>query len=186
MLGTMEIWRFVNATGSVHPMHMHLVAFQVLDRQPITVSGGSWVVAGAAVAPAPVEAGWKDTVAVGAHEAVRVIARFEDFVGLFPYHCHILEHEDHEMMRQFETTTVCGDGVRGIPAEECDDGNTLAGDGCSGTCTRETAEAPAELSSATEAAGCGCGAGGGVDLGAAAVAAIALLRRRSKAPDPHA
>jgi len=182
VLGTTEIWRFVNATGSVHPMHMHLVAFQVLDRQPITVSGGSWVAAGAAVAPAPVEAGWKDTVAVGAHEAVRVIARFEDFVGLFPYHCHILEHEDHEMMRQFETTTVCGDGARGIPAEECDDGNTLAGDGCSGTCTAESSDLP----SATEASGCGCGAGGGVDLGAVAGVAVALLRRRSKAPDPHA
>ena len=184
VLGTTEIWRFVNATGSVHPMHMHLVAFQVLDRQPITVSGGGWVAAGPAMAPAPVEAGWKDTVAVGANEAVRVIARFEDFVGLFPYHCHILEHEDHEMMRQFETTTVCGDGVRGIPAEECDDGNTLAGDGCSGTCTRELVDAP-DLPGATEAAGCGCGAGGGLDLGALAVAAIALLRRRWKAPDPH-
>jgi len=36
------------------------------------------------------------------NEIVRVIARFEDYTGLYPYHCHILEHEDHEMMRQFQ------------------------------------------------------------------------------------
>jgi cysteine-rich repeat protein len=59
------------------------------------------------------------------------------YTGLFPYHCHILEHEDHEMMRQYETSTVCGDGIPGLPAEECDDGNTVAGDGCSPTCTVE-------------------------------------------------
>jgi spore coat protein A len=137
-LGTTEIWRFVNASGTVHPMHMHLVAFQVLDRQVIAASGGSWVPVESPVAPSPEEAGWKDTVAVAPSEAVRVIARFEDFVGLFPYHCHILEHEDHEMMRQFETTTVCGDGARGLPVEACDDGNTLPGDGCSPTCASET------------------------------------------------
>jgi len=50
---------------------------------------------------------------------------------------HILEHEDHEMMRQFETVTSCGDGVLGIPAEECDDGNGLADDGCSPACRIE-------------------------------------------------
>jgi spore coat protein A len=103
VLGTTEIWRFVNLSGTAHPMHMHLVAFQVLDRQPITVVGGGWTAAGPPVPPAAVEAGWKDTVAVGPGEAVRVIARFEDFLGAFPYHCHMLEHEDHEMMRQFET-----------------------------------------------------------------------------------
>ncbi len=179
VLGTTEVWRFVNFTGTVHPMHMHLVAFQVLDRQPITVSGADWLPAGAAIAPAPVEAGWKDTVAIGAQEAVRVIARFEDFVGLFPYHCHVLEHEDHEMMRQFETTTVCGDGVRGIPAEECDDGNTRSGDGCSAACTLEAPGAP-EVPAVTEAAGCGCDGAGRLDLGAIVGAAAALLRRRGR------
>ena len=48
---------------------------------------------------------------------VRVIARFDDYKGKYPYHCHILEHEDHEMMRQFETVS-CGDGEVD-PGEEC-------------------------------------------------------------------
>ncbi len=39
---------------------------------------------------------------MGPNEIVRVIARFEDYTGLFAYHCHILEHEDHEMMREFQ------------------------------------------------------------------------------------
>ena len=60
------------------------------------------------------EAGWKDTVQVGPNEIVRVIAHFENYVGLYAYHCHILEHEDHEMMRQFQTvatTPACQDGL---------------------------------------------------------------------------
>jgi cysteine-rich repeat protein len=157
-------------------MHMHLVAFQVLDRQPITATEGGWIAAGPAVAPAPEEAGWKDTVAVGPREAVRVIARFENFVGLFPYHCHILEHEDHEMMRQFETTTVCGDGVRGLPVEECDDGNVIAGDGCSPACRLEGSG-----SSPTAPGGCGCGTGAGLDAVAAGAALVALALRRRRA-----
>jgi spore coat protein A len=116
VLGTAEVWRFVNVSGTIHPMHMHLVAFQVLDRQPIEVGIDGWTPSGPAVPPAPVEAGWKDTVAVGPREAVRVIARFEDFAGAFPYHCHILEHEDHEMMRQFETIESS------VPAETPADG----------------------------------------------------------------
>ena len=51
---------------------------------------------------------------VGPNEIVRVIARFENYLGLFPYHCHILEHEDHEMMRQFQTVAIvpaCANGV---------------------------------------------------------------------------
>jgi cysteine-rich repeat protein len=136
-LGTTEIWRFVNRSGITHPMHMHLVMFQVLDRQAFEEIGGNVVPIGSPVSPPAHEAGWKDTVQVGPNEILRVIARFERYVGRFPYHCHILEHEDHEMMRQFETTTACGDGVRGIPAEQCDDGNQVADDGCSPTCQVE-------------------------------------------------
>jgi spore coat protein A len=139
-LGDTEIWRFINKSGVSHPMHMHLVFFQVLDIQPGQVTGGVWSPTGPALPPPPEEAGWKDTVKVEPFDAVRVIARFEDFVGKYPYHCHILEHEDHEMMRQFQTTTVCGDGFRGLPVEECDDGNTLPGDGCSATCLLEDAD----------------------------------------------
>lgn len=92
-LGTTEIWRFINPSSVMHPMHMHLVFFQVLDRIPI---GG-----GPAVPPAANELGWKDTVRADPGMITRVIARFEDYAGKYAYHCHILEHEDHEMMRQF-------------------------------------------------------------------------------------
>ena len=103
ILGTTEIWRWINPTGMAHPMHMHLVMFQVLDRQPFQMIGGVPTPTGLAVPPAPEDAGWKDTVPVYPDEMVRVIARFEDYAGRYPYHCHILEHEDHEMMRQFES-----------------------------------------------------------------------------------
>lgn len=100
-LGTTEIWSFVNASGMAHPMHLHLVSFQVLDRQPVQVVSNTVVELGPRVAPPPGEAGWKDTVQVSPDERVRIIARFEDYLGNFPYHCHILEHEDNDMMRQF-------------------------------------------------------------------------------------
>jgi len=83
-------------------MHMHLVFFQVLDRQAFEEVGGQVVPIGSPIPPPPHEMGWKDTVQVGPNEIVRVIARFEDYTGLYPYHCHILEHEDHEMMREFQ------------------------------------------------------------------------------------
>jgi len=102
VLGTTEVWRFVNRSGTVHPMHMHLVMFQILDRQPFVIVNDSIVPSGPAVAPRPQESGWKDTAPVSPNEILRVIARFEDYLGLFPYHCHILEHEDNEMMRQFQ------------------------------------------------------------------------------------
>jgi spore coat protein A len=102
VLDTTEVWRFTNRSGMTHPMHMHLVMFQVLDRQGFAEQGGLVVPIGSPVPPPPAEAGWKDTVQVAPNEMVRVIARFEDYTGLFAYHCHILEHEDHEMMREFE------------------------------------------------------------------------------------
>jgi cysteine-rich repeat protein len=144
-LGSTEIWKFVNRSGVTHPMHLHLVMFQVLDRQAFEIVNGEIVPLGSPVPPPPHEAGWKDTVQVGPNEIVRWITRFVNpidpagatFTGHFPYHCHILEHEDHEMMRRYETTTTCGDGVPGLPAEECDDGNSTAGDGCSAACTIE-------------------------------------------------
>jgi hypothetical protein len=133
-LGTTEVWRFTNRSGVMHPMHMHLVMFEVLDRQAFEEVGGQVVPIGSPIPPPPEEAGWKDTVRVDASEIVRVIARFEDFKGKFPYHCHILEHEDHEMMRQFETVS-CGDGALD-PGEECDLGvaNGTAGVCCTLTC----------------------------------------------------
>jgi len=119
-LGETEVWKFVNLTGMTHPMHIHLVMFQVLDRQSCQESGGQCLPIGSPVPPPDHEKGWKDTVQVGPDEIVRVIARFEDYEGLFSYHCHILEHEDHEMMRQFQAVAT-------VP--HCDDGIDNDGDG---------------------------------------------------------
>ncbi|CAG1006953.1 Spore coat protein A [Phycisphaerales bacterium] len=102
VLGTTEVWSWINRSGMTHPMHMHLVQFQILDRQPFTVQDGQVIPTGPRVAPPPNEAGWKDTVQAKPWQISRVIARFEDYPGRFAYHCHILEHEDNEMMRQFE------------------------------------------------------------------------------------
>jgi len=101
-IGTTEIWSWINRSGTTHPMHMHLVGFQVLDRQAFQVVNDVVVPVGPRIPPAANELGWKDTVQSPPNQITRVIARFENFAGLFPYHCHILEHEDHEMMRQFE------------------------------------------------------------------------------------
>ena len=135
-LNTVEIWRFVNDSGVSHPMHMHLVLFQVLDRDSFTKDANGQIIPGGNPQPPPAEEdGWKDTVMVGPNEIVRVIARFEGFKGRYPYHCHILEHEDHEMMRQFETV-LCGD-LELDPTEACDDGGLAALDGCSASCDAE-------------------------------------------------
>jgi len=129
-LGTEEIWSFSNASGLSHPMHIHLVMFRVLDRQPFVLINGIISPTGPPVPVTGTEAGYKDTVRVDPNERVRVVARFDDYVGNFVYHCHILEHEDSEMMRQFTISTVCGDGAVGIPGEECDDGNSGINDSC--------------------------------------------------------
>jgi len=101
-VGSTEVWAWINRSGVVHPMHMHLVAFQVLDRQDFVVVDGVVTPVGPRMLPPPNEMGWKDTVQAMPGQITRVIARFEDYTGRYPYHCHILEHEDHEMMRQFE------------------------------------------------------------------------------------
>jgi spore coat protein A len=102
VLGTTEVWSFINRSGVAHPMHLHLVHFQILDRQEFQVTNDVIVPVGPVILPPPNEVGWKDTVRVNPFEITRVIARFDGFLGRYPYHCHMLEHEDHEMMRQFE------------------------------------------------------------------------------------
>jgi spore coat protein A, manganese oxidase len=118
VLGTSEIWSFLNFSGMAHPMHIHLVMFQVLDRQRFEVVDGKIVPLGERLPPPPAEAGWKDTVNVAPYEITRVISRFTDYAGRFPYHCHVLEHEDHDMMRQFQTVASGPDACLG-------DGDTL-------------------------------------------------------------
>lgn len=100
-LGTTETWTFINRSGIAHPMHVHLDFFQVLYSQSFIVDGENITTNGPRILPEPNQAGWKDTVMVPPFHLVKVVTRFEDYTGLFPYHCHILEHEDHDMMRQF-------------------------------------------------------------------------------------
>jgi len=100
VFGSTEIWTWHNQSGISHPMHMHLVAFQILDRQAINEATGQ--PEGPILPPGASEKGWKDTANSPPGFVTRVIVRFDGFTGLYPYHCHILEHEDHEMMRQFE------------------------------------------------------------------------------------
>jgi spore coat protein A len=114
-LGQVEIWRFINRSDMSHPMHMHLVHFQILDRQPFQFINNQIVPIGSPMPPAPNEAAWKDTVRVDPSMIVRVIARFDGYTGRYAYHCHMLEHEDHEMMRQFEVRTPCPGDVFPIP-----------------------------------------------------------------------
>jgi spore coat protein A len=119
-LGSTEIWSWINRSGVTHPMHMHLVSFQILDRQDFDIVQGVVTPVGPRVPPPANEAGWKDTVAAAPNQITRVIARFENFYGLFPYHCHILEHEDHEMMRQFQVTCEPPSvGIDPLPVVAC-------------------------------------------------------------------
>jgi bilirubin oxidase len=101
-VGAVESWNLRNYTMDAHPIHIHLVQFQVVKRVVIDpmMSPHGMVKAGAVIAPEKWEAGWKDTVIVYPGELTQVKARF-DRAGLFVWHCHILEHEDNEMMRPY-------------------------------------------------------------------------------------
>lgn len=103
---TVEIWSMVNVTGDAHPMHLHLVRFQVLERRPFDLfawnENKTLTYTGPAIPPGPEEMGWKDTVRADPGMVTRIIARFEGEPGRYVWHCHLLEHEDNEMMRPFQ------------------------------------------------------------------------------------
>ena len=105
-LGSTEVWSFVNLTDDSHPIHLHMVRFQLLDRRPFDLSvyqlTGKIVYTGPAVALPPGELGWKDTVRVDPLTVTRIIVKFEGYAGRYVWHCHMLEHEDNEMMRPYE------------------------------------------------------------------------------------
>ena len=91
--GDTEIWEIRNPSSpgenlSLHPLHIHGIHFQILSRN--------------GRAPAENERGWKDTLLLHKDETAKLIMRFEDFKGVYMYHCHMLEHEDAGMMAQFE------------------------------------------------------------------------------------
>jgi spore coat protein A, manganese oxidase len=103
---TIETWSFVNVTGDAHPIHLHLVRFQIIDRRPFDLFAwnASRIVKyiGPAQWPPPHEAGWKDTVRADPGMVTRIAMRFEGEPGRYVWHCHYLEHEDNEMMRPYQ------------------------------------------------------------------------------------
>jgi len=105
-LGSVEVWRLVNTTEDMHPIHLHLVRFLVLDRQPFDVdaygTSGRMQTLGDPVPPEADETGWKDTVRAQPGMITRIVARFDGWRGRYVWHCHVLEHAANEMMRPFE------------------------------------------------------------------------------------
>jgi spore coat protein A len=113
--GTIEVWQILNLTGDTHPIHFHLVNVQVIQRQPFKGVPGKLRFTGPPKPPDPNEVGWKETVRMNPGEATTVIMQFN--LPVLPtaamtnavsprtggkeyvWHCHILEHEEHDMMR---------------------------------------------------------------------------------------
>jgi spore coat protein A, manganese oxidase len=121
-VGTIEDWVYINVTGDTHPMHVHLVQFQVMGRTPFDVeayeeafegpngvTGGhdpSTFATGPEEPPDPTERGFKDTVKANPGYFTRIRAKFDLPTGVtapqsYVHHCHIVEHEDNDMMRPF-------------------------------------------------------------------------------------
>lgn len=104
-LDTTEIWSLMNLTNVTHPIHIHLIQFQILDRRPFDLDryneDRTIIFTGPAQPPKPNEYGWKDTVAVPPGEITRLIMRFSPYSGSYVWHCHVLEHEDYDMMRPY-------------------------------------------------------------------------------------
>jgi len=112
--GAVEVWQIMNLTGDTHPIHFHLVNVQLIQRQPFTGDPNSWSYSGPPTPPDADEIGWKETVRMNPGEVTTVIMQFNlpklpasmgdpksPRTGGHEYvwHCHILEHEEHDMMR---------------------------------------------------------------------------------------
>jgi FtsP/CotA-like multicopper oxidase with cupredoxin domain len=124
--GTTEDWGLVNLTADTHPIHLHLVQFQIVDRTPFDAAAYQAALgrarandenaanldpapyfSGRPVAPDPNERGWKDTVRSNPGQVTRIRARWTLPTGVaspqrYVFHCHILEHEDNSMMRPLD------------------------------------------------------------------------------------
>lgn len=124
-LNTTEIWQLVNSGGGMmgdggmmggkgmmgnggmmkggmmqmpHPIHIHQVQFNILERDVSDMDPDVWN----SVKEGFIDDGWQDTVLLMPGMKIKIIMRFEDFKGLFLYHCHNLEHEDMGMMRNYK------------------------------------------------------------------------------------
>lgn len=113
-LGSTEEWQIYNFTMDAHPIHVHLVTFEVVDRQQLETNGDGMAlprpVPGTNRAPDAWEAGLKDMVVAYPGEVTRIKATY-DYPGRFVWHCHIVEHEDNEMMRPIDVTVVPSIGL---------------------------------------------------------------------------
>ena len=117
-VGDTETWEFYNFTADAHPMHVHEIAFEVVDRQALVSNEDGETVPPARLVgdPRPPEAwetGFKDTVIAYPGEVTRLRAKFDN-PGQFVWHCHIVEHEDNEMMRPYRIGPVQRRGTRPI------------------------------------------------------------------------
>ncbi|MFT4944993.1 MAG: spore coat protein A [Halovenus sp.] len=109
-LGETELWTVANLTGMSHPIHLHLVHFQVLGRESTEYDPATDSVDPDTLRdPDRAERGWNDVVSVDPGEVVHLLAHFGEYDGLFNdqtgtymWHCHMLEHEEHDMMRPIE------------------------------------------------------------------------------------
>ena len=113
--GAIEVWQIMNLTGDTHPIHFHLVNVQLIQRQPFEGDPSNWAYTGPPTPPDPNETGWKETVRMNPGEVTTVIMQFnlpqlptEEMRNAvsprtggheYVWHCHILEHEEHDMMR---------------------------------------------------------------------------------------
>ena len=119
VLDRYEVWQLINLTDDTHPIHVHLDPFRILSRRAIRYQIPDHGIEDLAITAAVTlerdpddeldhtiddnERGLKDTVRVNPHEIVEIAVRFTTYSGRYMYHCHILEHEDRDMMRPFVT-----------------------------------------------------------------------------------
>jgi spore coat protein A len=112
--GQIEVWNIFNLTADSHPMHFHAVNVQILKRQPFRVVAGRFLASGVAHGPELDEMGYKETCKMNPGEVITVVFKVQLPVvpftvpasnrtgnNEFVWHCHILEHEEHDMMRPF-------------------------------------------------------------------------------------
>lgn len=109
-VGATEVWEIYNTTADAHPMHIHEVVFEVVNREGLELNEEDEVLQpiqldGDVESPEPWETGFKDTVIAYPGQVTRVRARFST-PGQFVWHCHIVEHEDNEMMRPYRIGPV--------------------------------------------------------------------------------
>lgn len=111
-----EVWEVLNTSILMHPFHVHQTQFQVLDRRTFDVDKynetGKIIYTGNPIAPDLNEAGWKDVIRANARQVTRIIMRFGPETGYYVYHCHILEHEDMDMMVPFQVTPASTNSPR--------------------------------------------------------------------------